>query len=112
MPFLSSALLLELVVRSRAADASGETPDVVIPESGSRRSIEPLCAYYSVRCVPAVRAAVDRRDFRLIAFHEAVRVHRVPMAEVTRYGAPEHLFLNVNTPAEHALAERLAVSMR
>jgi molybdopterin-guanine dinucleotide biosynthesis protein A len=33
---------------------------------------------------------------------------RVPLAEVERFGDPEILFLNVNTPADHELAERIA----
>jgi molybdopterin-guanine dinucleotide biosynthesis protein A len=110
MPFLSPALLSELV--ARAEPASGSLPDVVIPESGGRRAVEPLCAYYSVRCVPAVRAALDRSDYRLISFHEDVHVHRVAMEDVVRFGKPEQLFMNVNTPEEHVLAERLAESIR
>jgi len=109
MPFLSPELMAALVSRSLGAD--GERPDVVIPESGSRRSVEPLCAWYSVRCLPALRTALDRGDYRMIAFHEDVRVHRVSLADVRRYGDPERLFLNVNTPGEHERAEQLAESL-
>jgi molybdopterin-guanine dinucleotide biosynthesis protein A len=102
MPFVSVDLLRELTARSEA-----NTVDVVAPESGSRRGLEPLCAYYSVRCLPAIGAALARADLRLIGFHGAVRVERVPLEIVQRFGDPDVLFLNVNTVEERERAERL-----
>jgi molybdopterin-guanine dinucleotide biosynthesis protein A len=101
MPFLEPALLRHLL------DASAGM-DVVVPESGGRRGIEPLCAFYATACLPAIEAAIVRGDTRMIAFHDDVRVHRVPRAVVARYGAPDNLFLNVNTPDDHTRAERIA----
>jgi molybdopterin-guanine dinucleotide biosynthesis protein A len=101
MPFLVPALLRHLL-----DEAPGN--DVVVPESGSRRGIEPLCAYYATTCLPAIEAAIAREDPRMIAFHEDVRVRRVPRADVERFGSPDALFLNVNTPDDHARAERIA----
>jgi molybdopterin-guanine dinucleotide biosynthesis protein A len=105
MPFLSSPLLAHLLARAEAGGA-----DVVAPESGGRREIEPLCAFYATTCVEALRSALDRGDNRMIAFHEDVRVERIPLAEVRAWGDPETLFLNVNTPEDRILAERLAAS--
>ena len=102
MPFLSPKLLRALTERAEQHDA-----DVVAPESGSRRGLEPLCAWYSTRCVPALESAIERGDLRLIAFHDAVRVRRIPLEEVRRYGDPEVLFLNVNTREERERAERM-----
>jgi molybdopterin-guanine dinucleotide biosynthesis protein A len=102
MPFLSPRLLHALTERAAEHDA-----DVVAPESGSRRGLEPLCAWYSTRCIPALEAAIDRGDLRLIAFHDDVRVRRIPLEEVRRYGEPEVLFLNVNTREEREHAERM-----
>jgi hypothetical protein len=45
------------------------------------------------------------------ALHElldAFPAVRIPLAEVERCGDPGILFLNVNTPADHELAERIA----
>jgi molybdopterin-guanine dinucleotide biosynthesis protein A len=102
MPFLSADLLRQLL---RHADEPGI--DVAAPESGSRRGLEPLCAWYSTRVIPAIEAAIEREDLRLIAFHDQVIVRRIPLEEVRRFGDPELLFLNVNTREERERAERL-----
>ena len=44
----------------------------------------------------------------MIGFFDRVRVARVPAEEVRRFGDPERLFMNVNTPGELALAEQYA----
>ncbi len=104
MPFVDGGLLRH-IVHEAAAGA-----DVVIPESGGPRGVEPLCAYYAVSCAPAVRRALERGDHRTIAFHAEVDVHAIPLADVRRFGEPAVLFMNVNSPADHALAEQLAGS--
>lgn len=102
MPFVSEGLLAAL--RSRGEDA-----DVVAPESsGSRRGLEPLCAFYSPACIAPIERALDADDRRVIGFFDQVRVARIPLEVVRRYGDPERLFMNVNTPDELALAERHA----
>jgi molybdopterin-guanine dinucleotide biosynthesis protein A len=101
MPFVSSALLRALRERGMRADA-------VLPESGSRRGLEPLCAYYSPACVPAIERRLDANDMRVVSFFEDVRVERIPDYEVRRFGDPAILFMNVNTPDDLALAERHA----
>jgi molybdopterin-guanine dinucleotide biosynthesis protein A len=98
MPFLSPALLARL--------AGAAVADVVIPESDGRRGVEPLCARYDVACRGPIEAAIARGDRRMIAFHDDVRVQRIPIAEVRALGDPALLFLNVNTPEDAALAER------
>lgn len=110
MPFVSAALLGELrrigeggADESHHALAFVESPDVVIPESdGSRRGVEPLCAWYARRCLPAVEATLDAGDLRVIGFHEQVRVQRLPVARVRDFGDPARLFSNVNTREELA----------
>lgn len=102
MPFVPASLLREL---RRRADATGA--DIVLPESdGSRRGVEPLCAFYSRRCLAAVAAALDAGDRRVVAFHQAVRTVRLPHAELAAFGDPALLFRNVNTPSELDEAER------
>lgn len=108
MPLLSPALLHGLLQLATTPAANARTPDAVVPESGGPRGIEPLCAWYSTRCLPAIHAALERGDHRMIAFHSDVTIARMPLAAVREYGEPERLFLNVNTPAEREHAERLA----
>lgn len=100
MPFVPAALVRTLA--EGLADA-----DVVIPESGSHRGLEPLCAAYGRACGPAIRAALARGDHRAIGFHEQVRVARLPAAEVLKYGDPDVLFFNVNAPEDLQQAEAL-----
>lgn len=106
MPFVSSALLSQLVQTARTTGV-----DVVAPESSSRRGLEPLCAYYSTRCLGAIEDALARGDYRMIGFHEQVRVQPLPVAEVRVFGDPDILFLNVNTREERERAEEIAHGM-
>lgn len=101
MPFVPAALL-------RALRDAGAGADAALPESGSRRGVEPLCAYYSTTCVPAIERRLDANDMRVISFFEDVRVERLPEQDVRRFGDPAVLFMNVNTPDDLALAERHA----
>lgn len=102
MPFVPEGLLAEL-------RALGEEADVVAPESGSsRRGLEPLCAYYSPACITPIERSIDADDRRVIGFFEQVRVARIPAEEVQKYGDPDRLFMNVNSPGELALAEQYA----
>ena len=98
MPFVPTGLL-------RALRDAGLDADVAVPESDSRRGLEPLCAYYGPACVPAIERRIAADDRRVIGFYDDVRVARVPVAEVTRFGDPARLFMNVNTPEERILAE-------
>ena len=101
MPFVPPGLLRMLRERGARADA-------VLPESGSRRGLEPLCAYYSRACLPAIERRLDANDMRVISFFEDVRVERLPERDVRRFGDPAVLFMNVNTPDDLAIAERYA----
>jgi molybdopterin-guanine dinucleotide biosynthesis protein A len=100
MPFLVPELLRDLA--DLLADA-----DVAVPESGSRRGVEPLCAAYGPACAGAIRAALGRGDQRAIGFHDAVRVTRLAAARVLQYGDPDVLFFNINAPSDLQRAEML-----
>ena len=102
MPFVPEGLLAEL-------RTLGEDADVVAPESGSsRRGLEPLCAYYSQACVVPIERSIDADDRRVIGFFDQVRVARIGIEDVRKYGDPDRLFMNVNSPDELALAEQYA----
>ena len=103
MPFVPAPLLAEMLGASDGADA-------VVPESGSRRGLEPLCAYYSPACVPAIERRLDADDRRVIAFYDDITLVRLPAGRVARHGDPSLLFLNVNTPEDLALAEHAAAA--
>lgn len=101
MPFVTPGLIAAL------AEGLGSA-DVVIPASGGRRGVEPLCAGYGPATGPAMAAALERGDLRAIAFHEAVRVHIIPEAGLLAYGDPGRLFFNVNTPEDLVRANGMA----
>jgi molybdopterin-guanine dinucleotide biosynthesis protein A len=105
MPFASAGLIAKLV-----ATAAETHADVVVPASGGPRAVEPLCAWYSNRCLPAIAEAIARSDFRMIGFYDDVSVVTVPGAEVRRFGDPAVLFMNVNTRDELAIAQDIAHS--
>jgi molybdopterin-guanine dinucleotide biosynthesis protein A len=101
MPFVPSALL-------GALRHAGSSADAAVAESGSKRGVEPLCAFYTPACVPAIERRLDAGDRRVISFFDDVRVARLPEEEVRRFGDPAVMFMNVNTPHDLDLAERYA----
>lgn len=119
MPFVPAALLRALrergeadeagVVGGAAHDTTGAQAaraDAVLPASdGSRRGVEPLCAWYSHACLGPIEAALDAGDRRVVAFHDHVHAVTLPLADVARFGDPAVMFSNVNTPEELARAE-------
>lgn len=100
MPFVPGALLEALVERSDAYD-------VFLPESGGRRGVEPLCGVYGPGCAGPILRQLERDDFRVIGFHQEVKVGTLPLEEVARYGQPDVIFFNVNTAEDLARAEEL-----
>jgi molybdopterin-guanine dinucleotide biosynthesis protein A len=98
MPFISAGLLAALAAGLDGADAC-------LPESGSRRGLEPLCAAYGPACRPAIERALEEGDLRAIGFHRHIRLGILPLDEVRRFGEPGTLFRNVNSPDELAEAE-------
>ena len=105
MPFPSIPLLEHIRELAPAHDA-------VLPESGSRRGLEPLFGYYSTNCLPAVERAIARDDRRMIGFHDVIDVHAVPLDVVRGFGDPAELFMNVNTREDLEHAQRIAAGAR
>ena len=100
MPFVAAPLLRALVEGTAGFDA-------FLPESDSRRGLEPLCAVYGPACRAAIERAFERGDRRAIAFHEDVRVGTLPLEQVRAFGDPAVLFFNVNRPEDLERAEAL-----
>lgn len=115
MPFPSVPLLQRLRAEAfgpdpEAARATPERPNLVLPESRGRRGVEPLCAAYGVACLPAIDAALEEGDRRMIGFHERVTVRRLPLDVVDALCDPDRAFMNVNTPGERDRAESMVAS--
>jgi molybdopterin-guanine dinucleotide biosynthesis protein A len=103
MPFVSPALLRLILARAETSKAAA-----VVPESGGRHGLEPLCAWYSVDCISAIDGMIARGEGSVSKLVDRVVEVRVPRAEVARVGDPDVLFLNVNTAEDHWRAVLIA----
>jgi molybdopterin-guanine dinucleotide biosynthesis protein A len=101
MPFVSGPV-------ARAVAARAPEADVVIPLVGGR--YETMHACYAKACLEPMERALRAGRLKVIGFFPEVRVQTIDEAEIRRLAPvdPEHLFLNVNTPAELARARALA----
>ena len=107
MPYLSTPFLTYLL--SFATEA-----DIVVPQS--ERGYHPLCAVYTRACLEPVAARLaDRRlrirelagDVRTRELVDSLRTRVVPVDEIRKFGDPDRLLANVNTPADYAGLEAL-----
>lgn len=103
MPFVPAELLAALRELGEREHA-----DAAVPESGSRRGVEPLCAYYTPACIAPIERQLDAQDLRVIGFYDDIRLVRLGADRVREFGDPAELFMNINTPDELALAEHHA----
>ena len=92
MPYLS-----ELLIRHLAQQANSR--GVVIPESPG--GLEPLHAVYGKGCLPAMEAALDAGEQRIVSFFGQVPVQRITAAEMAYADPNLDSFRNINTPDEY-----------
>ena len=101
MPFVSAALLAHL----RAAGERAGAAAIPLGPSGP----EPLCAYYPRGALGDVERQLDAGDLRLSHLVATLAsAVLVPCEDVGRFGPPELLFANVNSPADLAAARARA----
>jgi molybdopterin-guanine dinucleotide biosynthesis protein A len=100
MPFVSESLI-------RTLAAGLDHHDAMLPESGGRRGMEPLCAAYGPACGQAIADCLAAGDRRAIAFHDRIRVGILPLEQVRALADPDLLFFNVNTAEDLARADQL-----
>src|SRR5687768_18498222 len=104
MPF-ASATFFETASRLLVE----EEADVVIAKSNE--GYEPLHAIYRrATCLPAIEAAIDADQWKVIAWFPQVKVRVLTPDEIKRYDTLGLAFWNVNTPEEFAEAERISLS--
>lgn len=86
-----------------------EESDVVIAKS--EEGYEPLHALYRrATCLPAIEAAIEADQWKVIAWFPQVKVRILRPEEIQQYDPSGLAFWNVNTPEEFARAEALAQS--
>jgi molybdopterin-guanine dinucleotide biosynthesis protein A len=100
MPFVSESLI--------GALAEGlDLHDAMLPQSGGRRGVEPLCAAYGPACKDAIAASLSAGDLRAVGFHDRIRVGILPLEQVRALADPDLVFFNVNTADDLARADQL-----
>lgn len=99
MPLLRPALLQRLV-------GAFDGYDLAIPERGGR--LEPLCAVYSVNCLPVIQRLLASRRLRVSGVAAEVRTRVVTEAEWRETDPHGDSFLSINTAADLALMQQHA----
>ena len=101
MPFINPAVI-ELFLQK--IDAT----DIVMAQLVT--GLQPLHGLYSKQCLPILKEMIDARDLRLqnIADKPGLTVHRVPETEINRLDPQLLSFLNLNSPADLELANKIS----
>jgi len=98
LPFASGPLAVYLMDNLAGWDA-------VVPRCPE--GLQPLFAVYGPGCLPAVRREVERGERRLTSCYRGLLVRYVEGAELSPFD-PERAFFNVNSPADLAVARKMA----
>lgn len=102
MPFLSTELVLEMLRRLHAGGTYA-----VVPRVGGR--LEPLCAAYSREALGYVSAALDEGVRAVRDLVESLpEVEEITLEELSVFGEPGLLLMNVNSPEDLARAREAA----
>jgi molybdopterin-guanine dinucleotide biosynthesis protein A len=111
MPFVPAALVAELSRRiGRSGGRAVGSVSAVVPIVGNRP--EPLCAAYATHAAEAIAAAVRAGTIKNAdVLAQLPNVVILEESELRRFGDPEVMFFNVNTPADLERAEEIAKSL-
>jgi molybdopterin-guanine dinucleotide biosynthesis protein A len=103
-PVLACACDLPFVTAAFAAWMAERDVAVAVPRAGGR--LHPLFALYTATLLPPLREALERRS----ALHETLAALDpliLDEMELGRFGDPDRLLFNVNTPSDLARAEAM-----
>lgn len=104
MPFVPGALIGELVARL--------TPGTMAVVPRPARGAEPLCAAYSAAAEREITRLVGAGTTKLTDLLDRLgRIAWVEDADLRRFGDPEIMFFNVNSPADFERANVIARSL-
>ena len=118
MPFASATLFeaaSRILVEEEAVVVIAHVASSAKPTepAGKSEGYEPLHAVYRrATCLPAIEAALDADQWKVIAWFPQVKVRALAQAEIESLNPDGLAFWNVNTPDEFARAEELATSQQ
>ena len=95
MPFLTAPFLTRLATLGLGADAA-------IPRDA--HGLHPVCAAWSRRATPHLRARIDEGRLRIVDALEGLDVREMDPRELAGFDPDGRLLLNVNTPDDYARA--------
>ena len=101
MPFINPQLIHYMVSIKNSYAA-------VVPSFAN--DIEPLFAIYGRSCCGLIKDLIDSQHYQIRLFYEQISVRYVTEEEIKKFGSPEKVFHNINTPEEYAKIRSLAKS--
>lgn len=99
MPFTDIGLVQYMIEAAPGYDA-------VVPKTGEY--FQPLFAVYTKNCLQAIDRQLRRGHNKIISFFPEIRVRHIGFEEIIKFGDPEKLFFNVNTPNDLRIARAMA----
>ncbi len=93
MPFVEGSFLRFLAERALESAA-----DAVVPKTS--QSLEPLCAAYHRRCLPAIRRTLETSPAGVVDALKQLRAEVVTPAQLAALGFSEEMFVDIDTAAE------------
>lgn len=79
--------------------------DAVVPRPKHRPL--PVCAFYTLRCMPAIEASLERNELKTTAFLDEVHVRWVEDLELERLDPKGLSLTNLNTPEDYKRAQEI-----
>jgi molybdopterin-guanine dinucleotide biosynthesis protein A len=93
LPFLDDRLLAELVRRAEPADGAWVR---------TARGVEPLVACYQRHARASILDAIQAGRLKARDLGSVLQLAEISPPELDRFGSPEELLTNVNTPEDYA----------
>ncbi len=100
MPYVQAGLLEYLCRRALETRS-----DVTLPKSRARR-LNPVCAVYRRRALPAIRTSLEAGEYKISQFFPRVHCEAIPRREIARAGFPRMIFDNMNELEDYEAAKK------
>ncbi|MDO4540682.1 MAG: molybdenum cofactor guanylyltransferase [Syntrophomonadaceae bacterium] len=98
MPFITTEAIAYMVGRSGAHQSA-------VPKING--FLQPLSAVYAKSCIPILEDCLQHNRLKLVRIFEELEHTVITAEELSRFGKPDELFMNVNDPETLAKAQRI-----